>query len=138
MHFANHILNLEAKAFAKSQMPMDRCFFYDCAIIPGFVAGFAATRSSLSKEFLDVLEPESEGEWIPIPLFIIIPSMKTDEWVSHILFSANSLVAKEERNWGLGILSETFGLWYANIKNHCGISQWKSPAMKLHAHFGFF
>src|ERR1700744_5192608 len=43
--FADQILRLESACFSTSGMPMPRWVFYDCAIIPGFVAGFALRRS---------------------------------------------------------------------------------------------
>src|SRR5687768_1604998 len=45
--FADRILFMEAQAFAQSNMAMPRWVFYDCAIMPGFVAGYAARTESL-------------------------------------------------------------------------------------------
>src|SRR5262249_41511540 len=70
--FADQILRLETACFSKSGMQMPRWVFYDCAIIPGFVAGFALKRSKASQEILDILQPGSDAEWLPISLFIII------------------------------------------------------------------
>ena len=56
--FANQILRLESACFAQSGMPMPRWVFYDCAIMPGFVAGFALHRSKASAEIIDTLQPE--------------------------------------------------------------------------------
>ena len=41
VEFGNQILELESRAFGPSNMAMPRWVFYDCAITPGFVAGFA-------------------------------------------------------------------------------------------------
>ena len=46
--FANLILELEHKAFEKSLMPMPRWVFYDCAIMPGYVAGFAMRQDKMT------------------------------------------------------------------------------------------
>ena len=35
-----------------------------------------------------------------------------------------------------GFLSKAFGLWYANVESCLGITQWGSPALKLHSHYG--
>lgn len=136
--FANQILRLESACFAQSGMPMPRWVFYDCAIIPGFVAGFALRRDKASKEILDILQPATNCEWIPISLFIIIPSMGPREWVAHNLCSVNSIVSEASKIYGLGFLTKAFGLWYANIEICCGITQWNSPAVKLHTHYGDF
>lgn len=136
--FADQILRLETRAFQASNMPMPRWVFYDCAIMPGFVAGFAIHRSKASKEMLDILQPLPSTDWLPISLFIIIPTMAAKEWVAHNLCSINSLVPKEQSIYGLGFLTKAFGLWYANVESLCGITQWGSPAVRLHTHYGDF
>lgn len=155
--FADRIYSLEERAFGPSNMAMPRWVFYDCAVMPGFVAGFAARASSLPKEIREVLDPQKfpatatpaktssfvkeaqtldEMEWVPLSLFIIIPTMHKGEWVAHNLCSVNSLVSKENQFYGLGFLSKAFGLWYANVEQCSGMTQWGSPALKLHSHYG--
>lgn len=142
--FADRILNLETKAFGPSGMEMPRWVFYDCAIVPGFVAGFAARTSSLSpatREALGVAGDAAiaEEEWTPLSLFIIIPTMSDKgEWVAHNLCSVNSILPAELQYYGIGFLSKGFGLWYANVQKVCGMTQWTSPAIRLHAHYGDF
>jgi len=136
--FADQILRLETRAFAASNMPMPRWVFYDCAIMPGFVAGFAIHRSKATPEILEILKPKVGTEWLPISLFISIPAMAPKEWVAHNLCSINSLIPKEQAIYGLGFLTKAFALWYANVEMLCGITQWKSPAVRLHTHYGDF
>ncbi len=139
--FADRILRLESKAFGASNMAMPRWVFYDCAIVPGFVAGFAAKRSTLSEKSLKALEvdPNEEEEWVPLSLFIIIPTMsQKGEWVAHNLCSVNSLLEPSEQFYGIGFISKAFGLWYANVRTCCGMTQWTSPSVKLHANYGEF
>lgn len=136
--FADQILRLEGQAFSASNMPMPRWVFYDCAVMPGFVAGFAIHRSKATKEMLAILQPATDYEWLPISLFISIPAMAPKEWVAHNLCSINPLVPKEQSIYGLGFLTKAFALWYANVDMLCGITQWKSPAMRLHTHYGDF
>ena len=155
--FADRIYSIEERAFGPSNMAMPRWVFYDCAVLPGFVAGFAARPSALSKIAKEVLDPKSfpatgtsakgssvlkeiqnlsEMDWVPLSLFIIIPTMHKGEWVAHNLCSVNSLLPKSEQFYGLGFLSKAFGLWYANVEQCTGITQWGSPALKLHSHYG--
>jgi hypothetical protein len=155
--FADRIYSLEERAFGPSNMAMPRWVFYDCAIMPGFVAGFAARASALSPEVRAALDPVKfpataspaltsskiqnvksldEMDWIPLSLFIIIPTMHKGEWVAHNLCSVNSLLPKEQQFYGLGFLSKAFGLWYANVEQCSGMTQWGSPALKLHSHYG--
>jgi hypothetical protein len=138
VNFANQILTLESQAFAASAMEMPRWVFYDCAIVPGFVAGFAYKTSELPRSIRDALTIHPEQEWTPISLFIIIPTMAQGEWVAHNLSSLNHLLPKEERFYGLGFLTKAFGLWYANVESCVGMTQWDSPAVRLHSHYGEF
>jgi len=141
--FADSILTLETKAFGPSGMAMPRWVFYDCAIVPGFVAGFAHRTSTLPAAVQRALLVDRETareEWTPLSLFIIIPTMSRGdgEWVAHNLCSVNSLLAKEDQFYGIGFISKAFGLWYANVRTCCGMTQWTSPAVRLHAHYGDF
>ena len=137
--FADQILKLEALAFGPSGMAMPRWVFYDCAIVPGFVAGFAARTASLPLETKKLLQVDDSLEWTPLSLFIIIPTMRgTGEWVAHNLCSVNSILPKELQYYGIGYLSKAFGLWYANVQTCIGMTQWTSPSVRLHSYFGDF
>ena len=136
IEFAEQIYHMENAAFGKSAMPMPRWVFYDCAVMPGFVSGFAMKTSKLPDHFRKVLRVREDYEWTPLSLFIIIPTMKKGEWVAHNLCAVNSLVKENERLYGLGFLSKAFGLWYANVETCCGMTQWGNAALKLHTQYG--
>ncbi len=136
LEFAEGIYHIEERAFGPANMAMPRWVFYDCAILPGFVAGFAMRTEKLPEAIRKVMRVDSKSEWTPLSLFIIIPSMAKGQWVAHNLCAVNSLLAPADRFYGLGFLSKAFGLWYANIESCLGITQWGSPALKLHTHYG--
>lgn len=136
--FADQILRLEGKAFSQADMKMPRWVFYDCAVMPGFVCGFAYRTSRLSNRVKEILEVDPALEWTPISLFIIIPSLKPGEWVAHNLCTMNSLVPEPDQLYALGFLTKAFGLWYANVDWLCGMTQWLSPAIRLHSNYGRF
>lgn len=139
LNFGNSILKLESQAFGPSDMAMPRWVFFDCAVVPGFVAGFAKRASTLTPGQRELLGVQPGQTWAPISLFIIIPTMSREgEWVAHNLCTINALVPPEEKLYGLGFLSKAFGLWYANVKVCCGFTQWGNPAVKLHAYYGEF
>jgi len=139
VYFANALLSMETRAFTSSDMAMPRWVFYDCAILPGFISGFAHKTETLSPLLRKIIGEENLlGEWTPISMFIAIPSMSKGEWVAHNLSSINSLIPKEERFYGLGFLSKAFGLAYSNIDICCGVTQWGSPSVRLHSHYGYF
>ncbi|MBX3019586.1 MAG: hypothetical protein KF767_16985 [Bdellovibrionaceae bacterium] len=136
LEFAEQIYDLEHKAFGPSNLQIPRWVFYDCAVMPGFVAGFAMKSSKLPDAVKKVLRHDPKFDWTPLSLFIIIPTMKKGEWVAHNLCAVNSILPEQDRFYGLGFLSKAFGLWYANVETCCGMTQWGSPALKLHSHFG--
>lgn len=133
--FTDQLLNLENKVFGE-KLAMPRWVFYDCAIMPGIVSGYAIHRSAASETIKAVTKAPADAEWIPLSLFITIPTLRPGEWVAHNLSSINSALPKSEQFYGLGFLSKAFGLWYANIETCCGMTQWTSPAIKLHSHYG--
>lgn len=136
LEFAEQIYHLEHRAFGPSNLEIPRWVFYDCAVMPGFVAGFAMKTSALPDSVKKVMRFDPNFDWTPLSLFIIIPTMKKGEWVAHNLCAVNSILPEKDRFYGLGFLSKAFGLWYANVETCCGMTQWGSPAMKLHSHFG--
>lgn len=137
--FGNQILALEGQAFGPSNMAMPRWVFYDCAITPGFVAGFAIRASKVPEEIKAHLDFIGGHEWVPLSLFIIIPTMSTQgEWAAHNLCTVNSLLPKDKQYYGLGFLSKAFGLWYANVQICVGFTQWGNPAVRLHSYYGPF
>lgn len=136
LEFSDLIMDVEARAFHEAGMAMPRWVFFDCAVMPGFVAGFAHRTSTLPEVVKKAIGRPIEGEWTPLSLFITIPTQRPGEWVAHNLMSINSLLKKEDQFYGLGFLSKAFGLWYGNIEKLCGMTQWGSPALKLHCHYG--
>ncbi|MCE3011073.1 MAG: hypothetical protein LW875_10720 [Proteobacteria bacterium] len=136
LNFAEQIYFIEERAFGPSNMAMPRWVFYDCAVIPGFVGGFAMRNSALPEAVRQVMTRTTELEWTPLSLFIIIPTMAKGQWVAHNLCAINSLLPEQERFYGLGFLSKAFSLWYANVESCLGMTQWGNPALKLHSHYG--
>ena len=134
--FANAIYQIEWKSFGHQDLAIPRWVFYDCAAMPGFIAGFAGRTQVLPQKVKDLLNYSDENEWCPLSLFIIIPTMHKGEWVAYDLCSVNSLLPKEEQYFGIGFLSKAFALWYANVAQCSGMTQWGSPALKLHSHYG--
>ncbi len=138
--FAEKIYHLENTAFGPSAMPIPRWVFYDCAVMPGFVAGFAMKTEKLPLAIEKAMKfsfgKESFHPWTPLSLFVIIPTMKKGEWVANNLCAVNSLLTEEERLYALGFLSKAFGLWYANVETCCGMTQWGNTALKIHSRYG--
>jgi hypothetical protein len=135
--FTDQILRLENHVFG-DKLAMPKWVFYDCAIMPGIITGYVIRREAASKEILAVTKPGPNAEWVPLSLFVVIPTMRHGEWVAHNLSSINSVLSAPDRLYGLGFLSKAFGLWYANITTCCGMTQWRGHAIKLHSRYGDF
>ena len=139
---------LENLNFVKMQMKVDsfmfrklstpKWAFYNCGIMPGLITGFAMRRDKIPKEIQHIYEDQDSQEWVPLSIFIVIPCINQDHWAAHNLCSLNKLFVKERKLKGLGFLSKAFGLWYFGINKLYGVTQWDSPALKLHANFGAF
>ncbi len=134
--FAEAIYQIEWKAFGHQDLAIPRWVFYDCAAMPGFIAGYAGRTKTLPKKIREILNYSVENEWCPLSLFIIIPTMKKGEWVAYDLCSVNSLLPKAEQYYSLGFLSKAFALWYANVAQCSGMTQWGSASLKLHSNYG--
>jgi hypothetical protein len=134
--FAEAVYQIEWKSFGDKEMAIPRWAFYDCAAMPGFIAGFAARTKTVPKKVLEILNYSVDEEWCPLSLFIIIPTMHKGEWVAYDLCAINSVLPKEDQYYGLGFLTKAFGLWYANVEQCSGMTQWGSPALKLHSNYG--
>jgi len=138
LNFANRVLHLETRAFGPKSLQMPRWVFYDCGCVPGFIAGFAHRTETLPPALKEIFAGVDHDEWTPLSLFIIIPTMVPGEWAAHNLCSVNSVLPKEAQYYGLGFLTKAFGLWYANVDVCMGFTQWMSPAIHLHTHYGDF
>ena len=132
-------LQMKVDSIMFGRLSTPRWAFFDCGIMPGIITGFVMKRDKLPKEIHNLYKNEhSHEKWVPLSLFIVIPSMDTGQWVAHNLCSLNGLLPSDKRFRGLGFLSKAFGLWYANIQSLYGVTQWHSNALKLHTNFGDF
>lgn len=137
-HFGHAIMNLDAMAFGKQQMVTPPWVFYDCGVLPGIIAGFAARTETLPVRVKRKLKVNHLEEWTPISLFIVIPTVQAGTWMAHNLASVNSILEKKDQYKSLGFLTKAFGLWYANIERLYGVTQWHSPALRIHPNYGEF
>ena len=136
LEFCDLIMDIEGRAFHGSNMAMPRWVFFDCAVMPGFVAGFAHRTQTLPEAIKHVFGKPIQGDWVPLSLFITIPTTQPGVWVAHNLTSINSLLSKKDRFYSLGFLTKAFGLWYGGISTLFGMTQWENLALKLHSYYG--
>lgn len=136
--FATQLLALENRAFQASGMTLPRWAFYDCSLMPGIVSGFAIRTSKVPAAIRKVLPINDQLEFTPISLFICIPTAEKNHWVAHNLCSVSSILEKRDRWSALGYLTKAYAIWYFNIEKLYGMTQWGSPALKVHTNYGKF
>lgn len=136
--FGHQIMTLDNLAFGQQEMATPPWVFYDCGVLPGIIMGYAARADSVSKTVKKILKVKSEDKWVPVSMFIAIPTVQKNAWMAHNLASINSVLGPEERYRHLGFLTKAFALWYANMERLYGVTQWHSPAIKLHPCYGEF
>ena len=128
LEFAEEIYYIEGRAFGPS-MAMTRWVYYDCAIIPGFVAGFAMRTSKIPENIRSVMRIKEDQEWTPLSLFIIIPTMAKGQWAAHNLCAINSLLPEKERLYALGFWVRPW-----SVVCQCGVLHWSlmgKPCVKI-------
>jgi hypothetical protein len=138
VYFANQIMNLDQVAFNANGLLTPRWVFFDCAVMPGLIAGFAMRTNAMPAEMKAVLNVNNEIEWTPISLWVGMPTPEPGRWMAQNFGSINTFVDRKHRLSGLGYLSKAYALWYGNITELYGVAQWNSPALKLHANYGPF
>lgn len=138
VYFANQILNLDQVAFRVTGLLTPRWVFFDCAVMPGLIAGFAMRTAAMPEEIKKILKVTVDIEWTPISLWVGMPTLEPGRWMAQNLASINSLVSPQHRLRGLGFLSKAYALWYGNVKELYGVAQWNSASLKLHANYGPF
>ena len=135
--FGEMIYALDDMAFSSINLVSPRWVFYDCAILPGLVCGVACHESLLPGKAQKIFRLFShESSWVPISLFIIVPTLRPNEWVAQNLCTLNSVLDKPDRLYGLAFISKAFGLWFANVRQCLGMTQWNNPALKIHCQYG--
>ncbi|HEX4925174.1 MAG TPA: hypothetical protein VFV50_13865 [Bdellovibrionales bacterium] len=136
--FATMLLALENTAFKTTGLTLPRWALYDCHALPGLTCGFVHRTRSLPDSIRKVMPIIETCEWTPLSLFIAIPAVEGNHWVACNLCSVNSLLPREKNYSCLGFLSKAFGLWYSNIENLYGVTQWSNQALTVHTSFGLF
>lgn len=119
-------------SFESSQMVMDKWAFLDCAALPGAIVGFMAHKELLGEKVFAQLNYDCD--WLPISLFMAIPTMTHNVWFGHNLSSLGRKIEKPLK--GLGVMTKLLGIKVLGIKNMMGATQWGNIAVKTHLKLG--
>lgn len=129
---------LDAFSFGGQEMLMPRWVLFDCGEFPGIVFGFARLAGDLPIELrraYDVVDPERDGDLVPLSMWVAIRCAEDSAWFGHNLSSANC-IARTEALPGLGLLTKVFGVRAARVQHQYGATQWTSTSLNIHLSLG--
>lgn len=143
--FLERLKRLDEVTFGPEGMPMPRWMFFDGAELPGGIVGFGAAPDDLPDEVSEVLGLDrtprrAQGEalsddFVPLSMFIAIPTPEVGTWMGHNLCSLGPLVTHLDLK-GLASLTKAVGLEVFRATGQVGVTQWNSLALAVHTRLG--
>lgn len=134
--FLNLIKHLDQLTYGPIGLSMPSWVFYDCAVMPGAIFGFARWARDVQPWFRKALAvPKDYEGLVPMSLLIVIPTVRRDVRLAYSLCSVNQVGpgAAPEGLWRLTLCAGTKALGIAQI---VGVTQWRSPHLGLFAGLG--
>ncbi|GMV41746.1 MAG: hypothetical protein AMXMBFR64_34620 [Myxococcales bacterium] len=134
--FVDLIRQLDELTFGPVGMPMPQWVFYDCAVMPGAVFGFAQPASTLEPWVRHCLKvPKDYDGDVPLSTFIAIPMLVPDTWLTYSLCDVNQ-VAPGAAPEGLQQLTMILGLAMFRARNLYGTTQWRASKLRVLSQLG--
>lgn len=134
--FIRLVKRLDEMAYGPVGLSMPDWVFYDCAVVPGAVFGFARRAGDLPPWVGKVLgvEPGYDG-LVPVSLLIGLPMVGRESTLVYTLCSLNQMApgAAPEGLWRVTLAAGTKAL---GIREMVGATQWRSPQLGLYAGLG--
>ena len=134
--FVSLVKKLDALTFGPMGLTMPDWVFYDCAVMPGAVFGFAQPVEEIDPWVRRVLDvPEDHQGLVPVSIFIAIPMAHREATLVYTLCSINqaSPGSAPEGMWRLTLAAGTAALGRDEI---VGTVQWRSPRLGLFSGLG--
>jgi hypothetical protein len=134
--FIHLVKRLDALTFGPMGLTMPDWVFYDCAVMPGAVFGFARPAGAVHPWVRRVLEvPDGYDGLVPLSLFIAIPMAHRQATLVYTLCSVNQAApgSAPEGLWRLTLAGGTAALGRDEI---VGTVQWRSPRLGLFSGLG--
>lgn len=132
--FVNLVYRMDEIAFGSKDMTMPRWVMFDCSVMPSAVYGYAIHKSQMSDNDL-ALYGETKCDYIPVSMYIAIPTVNKECWFGHNLTSLNNKMEMDLS--GLGSLTKRSAIRALNIRKLMGATQWNSDAIFVHLKFGY-
>ncbi|MFT7578546.1 MAG: hypothetical protein ACI9MR_000204 [Myxococcota bacterium] len=134
--FLELLKRLDELTYGARSLQMPSWVFYDCAVIPGAVFGFARPAAALAPWVRQTLQvPDDYDGLVPMSLFIAIPMAHREARLVYSLDSINQVAsgAAPEGLWRLTLAAGTAAL---GIDVMVATVQWRSPRLALYASLG--
>ena len=134
--FLSLLHRLDKAAYGPLGLDMPRWAMFDCGELPGVVTGFAAPAAQLSPlaRHLLAVAPDYTG-LVPLSMAILIPHPHPGGWFCYSLCSVND-IAPGAGPGQLRLLTLATALLRLQTQNFWGITQWRSPTMRVFQRLG--
>lgn len=130
------LVRLDALTFGPEEMPMPRWAFLEGAGLPGAIVALGRRARHLDAETLALLDvPPGYRGVVPLAMYIALPAFEPATWVGHNLASLADRVAGGALR-GLGAYTKAIALRALRARVQLGVTQWRHPALRLHARLG--
>ena len=111
-------------------MGMPSWVFVDCVVMAFAAVGFMLPAGKVPDAVRRELEvPEAYDGWVPISEYSICPTV---EERTVAAFSLQSRI----QGAGIGTRTKALGLYMADVDSQTGVTQYTSPALRVHTRFG--
>lgn len=111
-------------------MGMPSWVFVDCVVMSFAAVGFMLPAAGVPDEIRRELQvPDGYDGWVPISEYSICPTVEDDT------VAAFSLQSRIE-GAGVGTRTKALGLYTADVDFQTGVTQYTSPALRVHTRFG--
>ncbi len=134
--FLNLAKKLDAMTYGPLGLRMPDWVFYDCAVVPGAIFGFARSANGLQPWLREGLEiPDDYEGLVPVSLFIAIPTPNRKQWIGYTLCSINEIAAGGAPE-GLWRLTLGMGTAALGIERMRSTTRWRTPGLGIYASMG--
>ncbi len=134
--FLNLVKHLDELTFGPLDLAMPSWVFYDCAVVPGAIFGFATRGRTVPPWIRRSLSvPDDYDGLVPMSLFIAIPTASRACTLVYSLASINQVAPGAAPE---GLLRVTLAAGTASLQTRVvlGTTRWRSPRLALYAGLG--
>ncbi len=134
--FLRLVQNLDEHTYGPLALTMPSWVFYDCAVVPGVLFGFARRAADLEPWVRSSLRvPKDYAGLVPVSIFTAIPMVHRKAELVYTLCSVNQVApgAAPEGLWRLTLAAGTAALATDTI---VATAQWRSSQLAIYAGLG--